>query len=143
MNIFNIERAFADKKRKGWEKLYFAIDLHDCVINGTYNKYNSGATVYPDCKEFFKWAESREDICIILWTSSYGSAITEIRKRLRKDGIHFDYINENPECPSNELCDFSGKFYFNILLDDKAGFVGETDWTLIVSELKRIGEFKL
>ena len=141
MNVFNIERAFADKKRKGWEKLYFCIDLHDVIINGTYDKFNDGAKVYPYCAEFFKWAASREDICIILWTSSYKSAITEICKRLRKSGIHFDYINENPECPPNHLCDFSRRFYFNVLLDDKAGFEGATDWELIINELKRIGEF--
>lgn len=141
MNVFNIERTFRDKKEKNWEKIYFCIDLHDVIINGTYNKMNEGAQVFPSCKEFFEWAERREDIRIILWTSSYKSAIIDIIKRLRKDGINFDYINENPECVSGSLCDFSRKFYFNILLDDKAGFEGPTDWTLILNELKRIGEF--
>lgn len=30
-----------------------------------------------------------------------------------------------------ELCDFSSKFYFNVLLDEKSGFCGGKDWTKI------------
>jgi hypothetical protein len=141
MNVFNIARAFSDKKIKGWEKLYFCIDLHDVVISATYNKFNEGAKIAPYAVDFFRWAKTRKDICTILWTSSYESAITQVRQRLSAAGIEFDYVDENPECPSNALCDFDKKFYFNVLLDDKAGFEAETDWLLIINELKRIGEW--
>ena len=141
MNVFNIRRAFEDKKRKGWDRLYFAIDLHDTIIEGKYNKFNEGANVFPYATEFFKWAHSRKDIVLILWTSSWDDALDKTLQRLVEDHIWFDYINENPEVQNSELCDFNKKFYFNVLLDDKAGFVGETDWKLIIDELKEIGEW--
>ena len=39
-----------------------------------------------------------------------------------------DLINNNPEFKKTDICDFTEKFYFDILLDDKAGFEGEKDW---------------
>jgi hypothetical protein len=141
MNAFNIRRAFADKKRKNWDRLYFAIDLHDVVIQGKYNKFNEGAEIFPYVREFFAWAVARKDIVLILWTSSHKEAQDNILDKLAKDGITFNYVDENPEVPTTELCDFDRKFYFNVLLDDKAGFEGETDWKLIIDELKAIGEY--
>lgn len=79
----------------------------------------------------------------ILFTSSHKDAIDRQVSLLPHFGIWFKYINENPECPSTELCNFDSKFYFNILLDDKAGFVGDTDWLIIQHELKRIGEWNV
>jgi hypothetical protein len=142
MNLFNIRRAFEDKKRKNWEKLYWVIDLHDVVIEGKYNRFNEGATIFPGAKEFFDWASKRKDTVLILWTSSHKDAQHDILDKLAKDGIYFNYVDENPEIPSTELCDFSRKLYFNILLDDKAGFEGATDWLLIIEELKAIGEWQ-
>jgi hypothetical protein len=141
MNPFNIRRAFADKKRKNWEKLYWAIDLHDVIIEGKYNKFNEGANIFPYAREFFKWANSRKDTVLILWTSSHKDAQQNILDKLAKEGITFHYVDENPEVPTTELCDFDRKFYFNVLLDDKAGFEGETDWKLIIDELTAIGEY--
>jgi hypothetical protein len=143
MNVFNIRRAFRDKKEKKWDKLYWCIDLHDVVIEGKYNKFNEGAAIFPHAKDFFRWACNREDIILILWTSSHADAIEEITSRLFDDGIMFDYVNSNPEVESNSLCEFDKKFYFNILLDDKAGFEGATDWKLVIDELKAIGEWNL
>ena len=57
--------------------------------------------------------------------------------------IKIDFINENPLCPNTELCDFSGKFYMDILLEDKAGFVGETDWGTIKCTLEQFGQWNL
>jgi hypothetical protein len=142
MNPFNIRRTFEDKKRKGWERIYIAIDLHDTVIEGKYNRFNEGANIFPYAREFFKWAVDRDDVILILWTSSHDDAIKKTLAWLREEGIYFDYINKNPLETTNQLCDFDKKFYFNILLDDKAGFEGETDWKLIIDELKAIGEYE-
>lgn len=143
MNHFNIERAFQDKTRRGWEKLYWAIDLHDTVISGKYNRYNIGSKIYDGAPEVFHWMRGRSDMVPILYTSSHNDAIQNELEKLRHAGIWFQYINENPECPNTDLCDFSAKFYFNILLDDKAGFVGETDWYIIQHELKRLGQWNV
>jgi hypothetical protein len=142
MNIFNIRRAFQQKKERKWSTIYIAIDLHDTLISGKYNRFNEGAEIYPYAREFFQWAIKRKDVVLILWTSSHEDATRNILNRLASEGIFFLYINRNPECSSNELCDFSKKFYFNILLEDKSGFEGETDWKLVIDELKAIGEWE-
>lgn len=143
MNLFNIERAFKNMKERKWTKLYWAIDLHDTVITGKYNKFNVGAEVYPGVLEMFDWfAKRHADMVPILYTSSHPEAIKRLmRDELWPRGIEFTYINENPECPSNDMCNFEGKFYFNILLDDKAGFDGNFDWHNIRDELVRLGEW--
>ena len=141
MNTFNFKKAFELKSRRGYDKLFIAVDLHDTVIKGTYTRYNDDRKIYPGCVEFFQWAKKRKDVVLILWTSSHRDSVDDILKWLNLHGISFDYINENPEVPSDNLCDFSGKFYFNVLLDDKGGFEGETDWNLIINELKEIGEW--
>lgn len=40
------------------------------------------------------------------------------------------------------LCDFGAKPYFDICLDDKAGFEAEKDWEGIYNTLKELGEIK-
>lgn len=52
-----------------------------------------------------------------------------------------DDHNENPECGNTDYADFTTKPYFNILLDDKAGMEMNSDWSLVKSELQRIGEW--
>lgn len=73
---------------------------------------------------------------IILWSSSYAEPMNEVVKYLTSRGVRVDYVNENPECPSTEICDFSKKLYFDVLLDDKAGFDPDSDWECIYEKLK-------
>ena len=77
---------------------------------------------------------------LILWTSSHPVATAKVLDNLEKEGAHFKFVNENKDCPNTELCSFDKKFYFNILLDDKASFEKD-DWYLIERELRRIGEW--
>lgn len=142
MNVFNIERAFKDKLRRNWEKLFVCVDAHDVILEGKYSFMNDGAAYMPNAIRVLKNLSERKDIVLILWTSSYNGPTLSILENLEKNGVHMDYVNENPECPNNHLCDFNKKFYFNVLLDDKAGFEGQTDWFLVETELKRIGEWK-
>lgn len=142
MNIFNIERAFNDKKRRNWEKLFVCVDVHDVILEGKYNLMNEGASYMPNSlKVLWNWSQ-RSDISLILWSSSHITPTAKVLDDLAKHGVYFDYVNSNPECQNTTLCDFSKKFYFNILLDDKAGFEGATDWFLIEKELRRIGEWE-
>lgn len=105
---------------------------------------NEGANYHPNALKVLRYLSSREDFVLILWTSSHLTPTIKVVTDLRREGVIFKYVNQNPECPNDELCDFTGtgKFYFNILLDDKSGFEGATDWFLIENELKRVGEWK-
>ena len=142
MNVFNIERAFKQKAERGWDTLYWMIDLHDTIFPGMYAS-DQTYEVYDGAIEVLKWISDRPDMKIIVWTSSYASHVDEVSEYFKSEhGIALDWCNENPECGSTELADFETKPYMNVLLDDKAGFEGETDWKLIKDELTRIGEWE-
>lgn len=138
----HIAETFRKKKTRGWPKVFISIDLHGVVLTPTYKRFNEGAELYPGASEvLYNWTK-REDVCLILWSSSHDDSIGNIRERLfLNHGIVFDYVCENPEQPTNELCDFDKKFYFDIVLDDKGGFEGEVDWLNIETALKLAGEF--
>ena len=126
------------KTKRNWDTIYVAVDLHGTLIKPT---YNSIIEFYPEAIEVIRWFNKRKDFKIILWTASYPKEIEDFLLVAAIDGIRFDFVNSNPlEANSNKGC-FDEKFYFNILLDDKAGFIGETDWTLIKNELIRLGEW--
>jgi len=126
-----IKRVMVQKEVRKWDNLYWAIDLHDTVITGKYNKFNDGSELYPHAKEVLDYLYNSKVHRTILWTSSYEDAVSDILNRF---DLKFHYFNINPECSNNQLCDFSKKFYFNILLDDKAGFDGTVDWL----EIKKV-----
>lgn len=139
-----IINAFKKKEQRGWDKwprMFWAIDLHDVIIPGTYTLNNSGRELYPHAGLILRWLTNRKDMCMILFTSSHKESIDDILGWLKKQEIVFDYVNENPECPNNDLCDFSKKLYFDVMLEDKAGFDGLVDWKNIMIALKDIGEW--
>lgn len=127
-----IEDVRRQKRERDWTTLYWCVDLHDTIVTGKYNRFNQGATLFPYAKETLDYLYSTNDNVIILWSSSYVDAMTDIVNRM---GLKFHHFNANPECPSNELCDFKSKLYFNFLLDDKAGFDPYCDWKEIYETL--------
>ena len=134
--------AFSKKYRTGWRKwpkMYWAIDLHDVIIPGTYSRNNDDRRFYPVAQDVLSWLTSREDMCLILFTSSHEDSIQDIIGWMNP--IHFNYVNRNPECESNDLCNFDGKFYFDLLLEDKAGFEGMMDWGEIKEALIVLDEW--
>jgi 5'(3')-deoxyribonucleotidase len=140
-----IKTAFEKKIRRGWDKwphMYWAIDLHDVIIPGTYTRNNDGRQFYPNAEEVLQWLSSRQDMCIILYTSSHEDSISDIINWLADQHIVINYVNENPECKDTDLCSFSSKFYFDIMLEDKAGFMGMTDWRIIKDTLKELNEWQ-
>jgi hypothetical protein len=135
MNNFGIARAARRRKEKGWDKTYWCIDMHDVLVTGNYDKENHKWEFAPNVLAVLSWLSDRKDHVLILWTSSYKNYTDTFLGSLQKYMIYFDYINENPECPSTDLADFNSKFYFDILLDDKAGFEKDTDWEIVWSEI--------
>jgi len=137
MNVFNIERAFKQKKERKWNRIYVSIDAHGTLIK----PYHDHIEFYPYVVEMMRWFNNRPDLSTILWTSSFGRDIESIVAEAEKAGFQFNYINSNPAEGNTDKACFDQKFYFNILLDDKAVFEPETDWELIKLELIRIGEW--
>jgi len=130
-----IKRAQKIKEERGYEYKYWFVDLHRCIITPTYNSKNKNAEFYPDAIKVLRHLTESESDVIILWTSSYLGNLDGIYEKLASQGVRFNATNANPFEESTELCDFSKKPYFDILIDDKAGFDGESDWTEVAKYL--------
>lgn len=143
MNLFNIAKTFAMKKLRGWPEVYFCIDLHGTIIPSGHGPTDGSDRLefYPDAKEVLQWMCQRKDIMSILWTSTPSNRLGPVVDWLEANSIRFTYINANPHAKNTPRSTFDKKFYFSVLLDDRAGFEPETDWTLIKQELIRIGEW--
>ena len=125
-----IKKMFEHSFEKQWFETYWAIDLHGVVFKPDYRKDPDHAEFYPFAKETLQMMSARKDIVMIMFTSSHPKEIEFYDKFLRENGIKFDHINENPGISSrhgNFGC-YDKKFYFNVLMDDKAGYDPETEW---------------
>jgi hypothetical protein len=127
-----IRKAFKIKKERNWDKIYFAVDLHDTIVKSSYKNQKENIVVFPYAIEALKKLSDNKEICLILFTSSHKKYLFQYFSFFEDHNINFQYLNENPECPSTLLGDFSQKFYYNVLLDDKAGFNPYFDWKTIL-----------
>jgi len=123
-------------KEKKWDCIYLALDAHGTIIKPTHKK-DVLFEYYPKAEEVLKYLSTREDIKIILYTSSHVAYIDSLVGDFLSRHIYIDYVNENPEVESNELSDFTDKFYFDIMLDDKGGFNPDTDWDKLNDAIKQ------
>lgn len=134
--ITYITKTYESKERRGWKTIYWLIDLHDTIIPGNYTKNNDGKQFYPYAKETLQLLSKRQDTVLILWTSGHLQPSYDAMDWMKEQGINFTYLNANPLEKDTELCDFTKKMYFNILLDDKSGYDGEKDWESIYNLMK-------
>ena len=138
MNLFNIDATFKAKAERNWDTIYVAVDLHGTLVKPFHDKIE----LYPAAIEVMKFFTRRPDIKLILWTSSHEKEVSDFVKYLFNTyGILFDFVNCNLLEASTDRANFKTKFYFNILLDDKAGFEPETDWASIQAKLICLGEW--
>lgn len=136
---YAIRLAFEKKDVRGWEtwsKMYWAIDVHGVLLPSSYSKnHTSGRILYPGAKEVLEWISRRVDMYMFVFSSTHPEPLQEITSWIETQGnIRFDAININPDCKDTHLCSFSYKPYFDIFLDDKAGFNASVDW----EEIRRV-----
>lgn len=115
-----IETAYKKMTAKGWDKLYFAIDIHDTIAPANYSGISRD--FYPEAIKFLQFLTGKKHIKIILFSSCHKKDQEEYIKMLSEQGITIDYFNENPEVPDTLTGCFSTKFYYDVILDDKGGF---------------------
>lgn len=130
---------FQVMKEKGWKFTYWAFDIHDTLIVPNYEAGNIPTEFYPHVKGVMSNLCNRKDIVPILYTSSYPHEIKEYLELFKKNGIHFKYVNENPEVETEVggYGYYDDKFYFNVLFEDKAGFDATTDWIQVEEAMKK------
>ena len=132
-----IQKLFDISFRKEWYETYWVFDLHGTIMKPSYDLNDKSVKYYPFAKEVLQILSKRDDIKLIMWTSSYPLEIEYYNKIFIEDGILFDAINENPTISSNNgnFGYYEKKFYFNILFDDKATFDPENEWESIFNFL--------
>ena len=138
MNIIKaIQTAERKQKERGYEFLYWCIDIHGVILSHTNTLYNIDAVFYPYCIETLLRLSNTRKHKLILWSSSRDVAITRVMGDLMRCNIRINYVNENPDFGITGICDYTKKFHFDVLLEDKAGFEAETDWKVIYKYLTR------
>ena len=131
--IKSIERAYSLLQERNWDTIYWAIDLHGTCIK---SNYVSGEYewINEDALKCLQLIRSLKETRIILWSSVYSKEQLNIRKFFYENDVEVDFFNNSLEKNTETGC-FNTKFYFSILLDDKAGFDPDTDWKLIYEYL--------
>lgn len=141
-----ISRAYNVAMERNHEMIFWCIDLHGTVLKSNYNNDNftflNEAETVPALQAISALPETR----IILWSGISDEDGAKVVKLFLENGIRVDFVNENPAVPSSGTGHFDKKFYFSILVDDKAGF-NYYDWprvaehTVMMSqELKQFRE---
>lgn len=137
MIIRAIEKAFKHAKEKNWEKTYWVIDLHGTTIVPNYDGHKIPTDFYPHACEVLQILSARKDIVLILYTCSYPYEVKEYLEYFKKHQILFQYVGTNPEVKNGQYGYFNEKPYFNVMLEDKAGFDPDTDWERILEYLNK------
>ena len=128
--------AFERKILKNWEKIYVAVDIHDTILKACYEEKEE-YDFFPHALQALRMLSERNDICMILWTACHPGPLADYLARFEEEGIHFDYVNCNPEVSNTELNNFDNKLYRKVGLDDKFGFEGEKDWQAVIDVLEK------
>ena len=119
-------------ERKGFDRLYYFIDLHSTCIKPDYTAKRGEIPTqfYPMAKEALQLMSQCEDIRLTMYTCSHPHEISKYALFFEEHGINFDWVNENPEVFTVEGAygNYDKKPYFNAMFEDKAGFNGEEDW---------------
>jgi hypothetical protein len=132
----SIQRAYDVMAARNWDTIYWAIDLHGVCFASTYSKGNY-QFINDDCLVALKLISSKPENRLILWSSCYPEEYQPIINFFKAHDIPILGFNENPLEKNTHSGCFDTKFYFSILLDDKAGFDPAVDWQNIIEFYKR------
>lgn len=132
-----IKRAYQTMHDRNWDTVYWAIDLHGVCLKSNYE--NGGYEfINDDARLGLLAISSRPESRLILWSSCHEFEQPAIISFMEGHGIKIHGFNKNSEVENTKTGNFDTKFYFSILLDDKAGFEPETDWQLIINTLQSV-----
>lgn len=133
-NLF--KKAFKQKQERGWDTIYVLVDIHDTIIKSDYRAEQRIMEYYPYAIETLRALSERDDVYLILWSSCKTRVLLEYANIFATHGIKFNDFNENSDVENTEYAYFEKKPYFNVIIDDKAGFEAETDWLQILNALQ-------
>lgn len=135
-----ILKEYEKAKHRNWDRWYWTVDIHETMTEPNYDKENITKRFYEGAIACLQKISARKDVRLILDTSTPPRDIEKYLSMFNELDIRFRYVNSNPEEKSSEYADFDGKFYFNVRLEDKAGFEPEKDWRAISDILDELPE---
>lgn len=141
MLIDSLKRCLDSARKKEWTNVFVAVDIHDTIVRGNYKTDELPTDFLFRAKETLQLLSKHPNVTLIMYTCSHPVEIEKYYNFFENNDIDFKYCNENPDVPDNALGCYRDKLYFNILLDDKAGFNGETEWPIVYDFFKN--DFKL
>jgi hypothetical protein len=125
------ERAFERARQKQWDCIYIGIDIHDTIVHGNYDNSSIPTSFTPNALRTLQYLSNRRDIYMFLYTCSHAKEIAQYAPFFKENGIRFQAVNKNPVVENTDLGCYDLKPYFNVLIEDKAGFNCERDWLAI------------
>ena len=126
-----IARAYRVMHERNWDTIYWAVDLHGVCLKSNYE--NGGYEfINEEAKIGLQHISMREENKIILWSSCHDHEKQAIIDFFADNAIHVDHFNVNPDEANTKTGCFDQKFYFSVLLDDKAGFDPDEHWAEII-----------
>lgn len=131
-----IRNAFAKANQRNWDRTYWAIDIHETMIKPNWSETTTPTEFYPKAKEILQYISGRRDIVMILYTCSHPHEIEKYIDLFKENDIKFNHVNQNPEVINEKYGYYDSKPYFNVLLEDKAGFDPYSDWDEVYKTLK-------
>lgn len=125
-----VSRAYNVAMERKHDLIFWCIDLHGTVLESNYSSesftFLAPEKTVPALQLISSLPESR----IILWSGISDEDRDKVVKLFKDNNIRVDYVNENPDVPSSGTGHFDKKFYFSILIDDKAGF-SYHEWQIV------------
>jgi hypothetical protein len=129
MSVTKVFNKLFRGERK-YELIYIVVDVHNTILKPSFDKEETFE--YFDCaKEVLQKLSKIPYVKLIMWTGCYPDKLEMYRKHFKENGIHFDYVNSNPEMQNTSFGCFDTKFYFDVVIDDKCGFNAKKDWEKI------------
>lgn len=122
-----ISRAYNVAMERDHEMIFWCVDLHGTVLESNYSSDSFTFLNAEDTVPALQAISALPETRIILWSGITDADRNQVVKLFNDNGIRVDWVNENPAVPSSGTGNFEQKFYFSILVDDKAGFC-PTDW---------------
>ena len=125
-----IQRAYKTMRERRWDTIYWAIDLHGVCMKSNYAE-GVHEFIHPFIPDTLKMLSDLPETKIILWSSVHEDQKVPIINAFEDHGIMIHGFNSNPYEANTATGCFTEKFYFSVLLDDKAGFDPATDWATV------------
>jgi len=120
-NLFNIKNATNDVLKRDPRILYIAFDIHNTICD-------TDQQFYFYAVETLQFISQCPNMKLIMWSYYQQNILDDWNLYLKNNKVSVDYINQNPDFKSPRV-------FYDILLDSRAGFNGQSHWRQILQAL--------